>query len=176
MVVQRLTWHLNGKGAVGQNGIELRRLLQEPWFAITISGAAPRNYSVSQTMAEIRRRYEAIRAGVSEIDQLWVSVLPRVEAARTTLERLEGEARDLGVLEPLIGRARALAEELNVHFLGEVPLLEAIRTNADEGTPVVTDPAEQASEVFTGIAQDLVSQVERRNAIRPATRKIEVNR
>ncbi|MGH1489029.1 MAG: hypothetical protein ACRBK7_06475 [Acidimicrobiales bacterium] len=104
--------HMNTKGAVGPHGVELRRLLQEPWYAITTAGGPPRNYSITQTMAEIRRRYEAIRAGVADIDQLWLSVLPRVEAARATLVRLEGEARDLGVLEPLIGRAKALAEDL----------------------------------------------------------------
>lgn len=104
--------HLDRNGAGGAAGVELRRLLEEPWFAITTLSGTPRNYSVSQTLNEIRRRYEAVRVGVTEIDQLWVSVLPRVEAARTTLDRLEAEARDLGVLEPLIGRARALADDL----------------------------------------------------------------
>ncbi len=140
--------HLNGKGAVGQNGIELRRLLQEPWFAITISGAAPRNYSVSQTMAEIRRRYEAIRAGVSEIDQLWVSVLPRVEAARTTLERLEGEARDLGVLEPLIGRARALAEDLAERLVSD-PASVSVQDGSNLDVQVA-NAAKQMSTLRTG--------------------------
>jgi hypothetical protein len=105
--------HLQTKGASGANGTELRRLLTEPWFAVTtLPGGNPRNYSVQEALAEIRRRYQAIRAGVTEIDQLWVSVLPRVEAARLTLDRLEAEAADLGVLEPLIGRARALADDL----------------------------------------------------------------
>ncbi|MGI9596047.1 MAG: hypothetical protein ACR2QK_07805, partial [Acidimicrobiales bacterium] len=104
--------HFDTKGANGAQGVELRRLLEEPWFAITTVDGPARNYSVSQTMGEIRRRYQAIRIGVTEIDRLWVSVLPRVEAARTTLERLESEAAELGVLEPLIGRAKALADDL----------------------------------------------------------------
>ena len=105
--------HLQTKGATGANGTELRRLLTDPWFAVTtLPGASPRNYSVQEALAEIRSRYQAIRAGVTEIDQLWVSVLPRVEAARSTLDRLEAEAAELGVLEPLIGRARALADDL----------------------------------------------------------------
>ena len=72
------------------------------------------------------------------------------------------------------GGARALAEELNVHFLGEIPLVEAIRTNGDEGTPVVTDPSQASTEVFTKVALDLVQQVEQRNAVRDATQKIDI--
>jgi hypothetical protein len=140
--------HMNNKGAVGQNGVELRRLLEEPWFAITMSGGQPRNYSVSQTMAEIRRRYEAIRAGVSEIDQLWVTVLPRVEAARTTLERLEGEAQDLGVLEPLIGRAKALAEDLAERLVSD-PASVSTQDGANLDIQVA-NAAKQMSALRTG--------------------------
>ncbi len=105
--------HLAKNGANGSNGVELRRLLEERWYAVTdLAGRPPRNYSVPEVLAEIRRRYDAVRTGVTEIDQLWVSVLPRVEAARATLDRLDAEAASLGVLEPLIGRARALAEDL----------------------------------------------------------------
>lgn len=84
-----------------------------------LPGGQPTNHSVQSALTEIRKRYEAIRAGVTEIDQLWVSVLPRVEAARTTLDRLEREAKDLGVLEPLIGRARALAEDLSERLVSD---------------------------------------------------------
>ena len=112
--------HLNKRGAKGADGVELQRLLVEPWFAVTmLPGGQPTNHSVQSALTEIRKRYEAIRAGVTEIDQLWVSVLPRVEAARTTLDRLEREAKDLGVLEPLIGRARALAEDLSERLVSD---------------------------------------------------------
>lgn len=105
--------HFGTKGAVGSNGTELRRILEDRWYSVTgLPGQPPRAFSVAELLAEIRRRYEAVRSGVSEIDQLWVSVLPRVEAARATLDRLQSEADDLGVLEPLIGRARALADDL----------------------------------------------------------------
>ncbi|MEM7324965.1 MAG: hypothetical protein AAF531_17895, partial [Actinomycetota bacterium] len=105
--------HYSRNGAVGSNGRELRRLLEEPWFAITdLAGQAPQNYSVTSTLAQVRRRYQAIRAGVTEIEQLWVSVLPRVDSARTTLARLQAEADELGIVEPLIGRAKALADDL----------------------------------------------------------------
>lgn len=105
--------HYDSKGAAGSNGRELRRLLEEPWFAVTgLSGGAPRNYSVGGTLAEVRRRYQGVRTAVTDIEQLWVAVLPRVDSARTTLDRLAAEATELGVVEPLIGRARALADDL----------------------------------------------------------------
>lgn len=105
--------HVDTNGSSGPAAGELRRLLEERWFAITtLTGGAPRNYSVRETLDEIRRRYDAVRSGVAEVDQLWVSVLPRVDAARKTIERLEAEADQLGVVEPLIGRARALADDL----------------------------------------------------------------
>lgn len=112
--------HVNVKGAAGVHGRELQRLLESRWFAITtLKGGQPRDYSVRETMDEIRRRYDAIRAGVTEVDQLWVTVLPRVEAARETLLRLESEAAELQVVEPLIGRARALADDLSERLISD---------------------------------------------------------
>lgn len=139
--------HLNGRGANGGNGVELRRLLEEPWFVIT-TAAGPRNYSLSQTMAEIRRRYEAVRVGVTEIDQLWVSVLPRVEAARSTLQRLQAEADDLGVLEPLIGRARALAEDLAERLVSD-PASVSVQDGSNLDVQVA-NAAKQMSMLRTG--------------------------
>ncbi|HAY37180.1 MAG: Mrp/NBP35 family ATP-binding protein [Bacteroidetes Order II. Incertae sedis bacterium] len=112
------------------------------------------------------------RKGVGMFDQVEVPVLGVVEnmAYFTPPELPENKYYLFGQ-----GGARALAEELDVHFLGEVPLIEAIRTNADDGTPIVTDPSEAASGIFDHIATDLVNQVEQRNALRPATQKIEIS-
>ena len=63
-------------------------------------------------LSEIRRRYDAVRSAVADIDHLWTSILPRVDAARATLDRLQAEVDELDVPEPLVGRARALAEDL----------------------------------------------------------------
>lgn len=141
--------HADKKGAGGANGVELRRILTEPWLAITnLEVGQPRNYSVQATLAEIRRRYEAIRVGVTEIDQLWVSVLPRVESARTTLERLQTEADDLGVLEPLIGRARALADDLAERLVSD-----PASVSAQDGSNLdlqVANAAKQMATLRTG--------------------------
>ncbi len=141
--------HLDAKGATGSNGIELRRLLDEPWFAVTtLPGGEPKNYSVQGALNEIRTRYEAVRAGVTEIDQLWVSVLPRVEAARATMIRLESEAAELGVLEPLIGRARALADDLAERLVSD-PASVSIQDGANLDIQVA-NAAKQMARLRTG--------------------------
>jgi len=68
--------------------------------------------TATEALASVRQRYDAIHQGVKRIDDAWLNVLPRVEAARETAARLEGEAEALGVVEPLIGRAKSRAENL----------------------------------------------------------------
>lgn len=137
--------HYTTKGAVGANGRELRRLLEERWFAITnLTGAAPKDYSITGTLAEIRRRYQAVRAGVTEVEQLWVSVLPRVDSARTTLARLQAEAADLGIVEPLIGRAQALAEDL-----AERLVADPASVSVGDGSNLDTQVAKAAKQMAT---------------------------
>lgn len=46
------------------------------------------------------------------------------------------------------GRARAAAEQLNLPFLGEIPLLKDVRAGADAGTPL----AHSAADIFMNIA------------------------
>ncbi len=141
--------HVNQKGTSGANGAELRRILTEPWFSVTnLSGGRPQNHSVLSILAEIRRRYEAVRTGVTEIDQLWVSVLPRVEAARGTLERLKAEADELGVLEPLIGRAQALADDLAERLVSD-PASVSVNDGSNLDLQV-SNAAKQMAELRTG--------------------------
>jgi len=72
------------------------------------------------------------------------------------------------------GGARALAEDMDIPFLGEIPLEQVIRENADAGTPVVTDAAQPSSGVFQELAVSLVDKIELRNATGPATQKIDL--
>lgn len=103
--------HVATRRPGGVDGRELRRLLDDRWYSVT-AGAGPRPYSAAELLGEIRRRFDAVRSAVADIDGLWVSVLPRIEAARVTLARLADEADQLGVPEPLVGRALALADDL----------------------------------------------------------------
>ncbi|MDA1029357.1 MAG: Mrp/NBP35 family ATP-binding protein [Bacteroidetes bacterium] len=113
------------------------------------------------------------RKGVGMFDQVNVPILGVIEnmAYFTPPELPDKKYYLFGQ-----GGAKALSEDLKVHFLGEIPLEEIIRTNADEGTPVVTDPEQQASKIFVDIARDLVTQVEWRNAVRPATEVVDIVR
>ena len=52
------------------------------------------------------------------------------------------------------GGGAELAEQLDVPLLGQVPLVAELRKGADEGRPiVVTDPGNEASEVFRRVAE-----------------------
>ena len=111
------------------------------------------------------------RKGVAMFDQVQVPVLGVVEnmAYFSPPELPDNKYYLFGQ-----GGAKALAEELEVHFMGEIPLQESIRSNGDEGTPVATDPEDPGFAIFSEMSRDLVSQVELRNATRPATQKIEI--
>lgn len=59
------------------------------------------------------------------------------------------------------GGARKTAEKLNVPFLGEVPLITAIREGGDEGRPVSgVDPDGPSASVFKQIAAGLMASLE----------------
>jgi len=63
------------------------------------------------------------------------------------------------------GGGATAARELNVPFLGEVPLDIAIRISGDEGTPAtLRDPDSASAEVFKRIARQLAAQVSIRNS------------
>ena len=58
------------------------------------------------------------------------------------------------------GGARLEAQRLGCEFLGEIPLVLEIRTNADAGTPIVAaDPEAHSSQAFAAIAKRLWEKV-----------------
>jgi ATP-binding protein involved in chromosome partitioning len=58
------------------------------------------------------------------------------------------------------GGARAEAAKLGVPFLGEVPLVPAIRETSDAGRPIVaTQPRSKEADAFRGIAQQVAAAV-----------------
>ncbi len=123
---------------------ELRRLLEQRWYAVTASDGSSQSYSASGLLGEIRQRYDAVRSAVADIDHLWVTILPRVDAARTTLERLQAEVDELGVPEPLVGRARALADDLADRLLSD-----PASVNPQDGANLDRQVAAAAKQVAT---------------------------
>jgi len=63
------------------------------------------------------------------------------------------------------GGGARMAEQFSVPFLGEIPLVQEIRTDGDSGTPlVVANPNHLQSQVFLHIAEQVVAQLEEKAA------------
>jgi len=77
----------------------------------------------------------------------------------------------------LFGRdgAKNLAQELDVPFLGQVPIEQDVRKSGDQGTPIVRSaPDSHSAQAFDSIADQLVEQVALRNAESDPTQKVEI--
>ncbi|MES3629195.1 MAG: Mrp/NBP35 family ATP-binding protein [Longimonas sp.] len=71
--------------------------------------------------------------------------------------------------------AQDLADELEVPFLGEIPIEQSVREGGDEGEPVVLrNPDSLSAQAFRQIAERSVEQVEIRNATQDPTDKVEI--
>lgn len=70
--------------------------------------------------------------------------------------------------------AKYLAEDLQVPFLGEVPLIQSIREAGDIGRPAALQTATPIEEAFEAITRDMVQQVVYRNEALPATEAIKI--
>lgn len=58
------------------------------------------------------------------------------------------------------GGARALAREMGLAMLGELPLVRQVREAADGGTPIVAaDPSHPVSRIFGEIAERVLVQL-----------------
>jgi ATP-binding protein involved in chromosome partitioning len=60
---------------------------------------------------------------------------------------------------------KQLAARFNLPFLGEIPLVQAVREAGDGGVPVVMHEDEEVSRAFLDLAQSLARQVALRNAM-----------
>jgi ATP-binding protein involved in chromosome partitioning len=67
-----------------------------------------------------------------------------------------------------------LAEELNIHFLGHIPIVESIRENGDNGTPSALQD-NIVGEMFRQLGENVAQRVEERNANLAPTQKVEMS-
>lgn len=75
------------------------------------------------------------------------------------------------------GGGRKLADEFNVPFLGEIPIMQSIREGGDSGNPVVVNHEEQiVGKAFVDLAGEVARNVAIRNANFDATRVVELVR
>ncbi len=70
--------------------------------------------------------------------------------------------------------AKYLAEDLEVPFLGEVPLVQSIREAADIGRPAALQTTSTTKEAFKSITKKVIQQVVNRNKDLPATEAIKI--
>ncbi len=69
-----------------------------------------------------------------------------------------------------------LAESMGVKLLGQIPIVQSICDGGDSGKPVACDPDSITGKCFADLAQNVVEQVEIRNATLPETQKVNVTR
>jgi ATP-binding protein involved in chromosome partitioning len=70
--------------------------------------------------------------------------------------------------------AKNLAEDLDVPFLGEVPIVQSIREAGDFGRPAAMQTASLIETVFEEITRNVVQEVVNRNDTLPATEAIKI--
>ncbi|APA63921.1 MULTISPECIES: Mrp/NBP35 family ATP-binding protein [Maribacter] len=70
--------------------------------------------------------------------------------------------------------AKNLAEDLNVPFLGEMPLVQSIREAGDVGRPAALQTATPVEKAFEELTKQVVSEVVARNKTMPPTEAIKI--
>lgn len=70
--------------------------------------------------------------------------------------------------------ARHLAQDLDVPFLGEIPLIQSIREAGDIGRPAALQTATPLEKAFEKLTQNVVEEVVRRNDDLPPTEAIKI--
>ena len=70
--------------------------------------------------------------------------------------------------------ARNLAEDLEVPFLGEMPLVQSIREAGDVGRPAALQTATPTEEAFEELTKNVVQELVRRNTDLPPTEAIKI--
>jgi ATP-binding protein involved in chromosome partitioning len=71
---------------------------------------------------------------------------------------------------------KRLAEEMNVPLLGQIPIVQSICENGDNGTPAALAQDTMTGQAFKTLAEAVVEQTAIRNASRPATTIVEMKK
>lgn len=70
--------------------------------------------------------------------------------------------------------ARHLAEDLDIEFLGEIPLVQSIRESGDIGRPAALQSGTPVAEAFVNMTREVVRQTVRRNEDLPPTEAVKI--
>ncbi len=166
-----------GGGFLNRIDSELAECLAKPLDPVAAPGLETKRLTLAQAIGEIRDRYQAVREGASEVEALWLDVLPRIDAALATLGGLSEDEKELGVTEPLIGRARALASDLNERLV-----TDPLSVHANDGAnldSVVAEASRQIAGLQTGredLADDLIEAKQLLGTLRTLRSRAVANR
>lgn len=72
------------------------------------------------------------------------------------------------------GGAQKMAEQFELPFLGEVPIVQSIREGGDRGIPAVLDDTNPSRDIFLELARNVARNVSMRNANLEPTKVVEV--
>jgi ATP-binding protein involved in chromosome partitioning len=101
-----------------------------------------------------------VRRGVKMFEDVHVPVLGVIENMSYHICRRCGHRAEIFSH----GGGARMAEQFNVPFLGEIPLVKEIRTDGDTGTPlVVAEPSHPQSQAFVRIAEQVVARLEEKD-------------
>ena len=70
---------------------------------------------------------------------------------------------------------KALANEMNVPLLAQIPVVQGICESGDEGSPIVMNYDSMVGQSFLSLAQAVVTQTNLRNANQPKTTRVVVD-
>jgi len=101
-----------------------------------------------------------VRRGVKMFEDVHVPVLGVIENMSYHICRRCGHRAEIFSH----GGGARMAEQFNVPFLGEIPLVTEIRTDGDTGAPlVVAEPSHPQSREFVRIAEQVVARLEEKS-------------
>lgn len=72
------------------------------------------------------------------------------------------------------GGARKMAEQFELPFLGEIPIVQSIREGGDKGIPAILDDEPVSRKAFTDLAQSVARNVSIRNANLEPTKVVQI--
>ena len=73
------------------------------------------------------------------------------------------------------GGAEKLAAKYTIPLLAQIPLIQKIRESGDAGKPVALDEDTMLGQIFQGLANRFIEQVDKRNKELPPTKRVIIN-
>lgn len=140
---------------------------------LSLAQAMPLTGAIVVTTPQAVSQADVVKSiAMFQLEQIDVPVLGVVENMSGFI------APDTGQVYDIFGRGggQTVAEEMDVPYLGAIPIDPAVREGGDEGTPIVlAHPEAPAAEALDGIAKDLAGKVSVLNIERPTPRTFQAD-